>query len=108
MEIREKEEAEVANESPEVLPEISSEEFDEKLVQMEEAAYSLLEEEVIGILDALEGVSYHGNALKPLLVPVRRKAEASDCISAAELAVKVKEGLEQGGTKILCGRSYYR
>ena len=76
------------------LSDISAEEFGKMIARLEEAAYALLEEEVLILLSELESKSYCGKALKPLLVQVRRKAEASDCISAVELVSKVKKGLE--------------
>ena len=80
----------------ETLPELSEEEFDKILEDMENAMYTLDESWLMGIVDGLEKYQYHGTPLKTLLVPVRRKIEMSDYISAVEMTARLKN-LEMGG-----------
>ena len=71
--------------------ELAPEEFDLALEQLENAAYELNSDIMLGVLKRLEEYRYRGVAVKELLAPVKRKIEQADCISAAELAVKLKK-----------------
>lgn len=73
---------------------LESEEFDKLLEELEGAAYELDSDGMLELLTKLEGYQYCGEALKELFAPVKRKAEQADCISAAELAVKLKKKLD--------------
>jgi len=48
---------------------------------------------MLEILAGLETHQYNGIPLKEKFAPVKRKVEESDCISAAELAMRVKRKL---------------
>jgi len=71
------------------LPVIEEERLEYFIEELETAAYELQQEKMLVILDALEQYRYQEAGLKGLLAPVRRKVEQSDCISAAELAVRL-------------------
>lgn len=79
----------------EELPEIEENRFESMLADMETAAYELLQEQMIDILNELANYSYKGVLLKELFAPVRRKVEQADCISASELAIRLKHKLER-------------
>lgn len=74
----------------EELSELADERFDEILEQMEEAMYELDEERLTELVDELAGYKYHNTPLKTAVIPVKRKIEMSDCISAVELVNKLK------------------
>ena len=61
------------------------------LEELEGAAYELESDRMLEILKELEGFQYNGKALKEAFAPVKRKVEESDCISAAELAMRIKD-----------------
>ncbi|MBP3569034.1 MAG: response regulator [Lachnospiraceae bacterium] len=63
------------------------------LEELEGAAYDLEQDKMLQILEELQGYCCNGTALKELFAPVKRKVEQSDCISAAELAIRLKEKL---------------
>ncbi|MBO5352626.1 MAG: response regulator [Lachnospiraceae bacterium] len=76
------------------LPVLEQAVFDHLLDTLENAAYELNHEKMLTVLEELEQFQYQNTALKSLFLPVRRKVEQSDGISAAELAVRLKEKLE--------------
>ena len=81
--------------SSEVLPEIDVAHFDGLLEKLETAAYDLQQEQMLSVLEELEQYSYQGIQLKELFATVKRKVEQSDCISASELALRLKDKLER-------------
>ena len=78
----------------ETLSELEPERLNNLLLALEAAAYELETEMMLDVLKELQGHSYQGVPLKDLFAPVKRKVEQSDCISAAELAMKLKDKLE--------------
>lgn len=84
------------------LPELIDEVFDERQAAFEDAMYALDGDAMLDILAELESYQYCGTVLKSALVPVRRKAEMSDYMSAAETLTKIRERLRgniEGGGK---------
>ncbi len=75
------------------LPEISNEEIDKKMSEMEMAAYNLDGELIMSIIDELQKYQYKGYRMNEILEPVKRKVEMCDYISAADYAVKWKESI---------------
>ena len=92
------EKTEVAETEAEVqkqLMELEAERLDSFMETMENAAYGLQQEQMLKTLEELEQYSYQGVSLKELFAPVKRKVEQFDCISATELAVRLKNKLER-------------
>lgn len=81
----------VVEETPVLKPEISMEEFDAKLVELENATYEFDAVKVLPILDALSTYAYKGKDLVKELKPVYKKVEMFDFMSAYEAVVKIKE-----------------
>ena len=85
-------------ENQEKLPELEAERLDSLLKELETAAYELQSGHMLDILEELEQYSYTGARLKDLFAPVKRKVEQFDCISASELAIRLRnrqEGKEE-------------
>jgi len=78
----------------EELKELSSEQFDKILSDMEMAVYSFDIDTLIKLTEELEQYSYKGNVMKKVLVPFRRKIEMSDYIPAVEMLVNQKRKIE--------------
>ena len=76
------------------LPILEAEAFEQMLTELENAAYELKNVRMLELITELEKYSYRGHALQEFLLPVRRKVEQSDGISAAELARRMKDKLE--------------
>jgi len=76
-----------------LLPVMELEKLDSLLEELESAAYGLETEKMVQIMDEIQGYSCNGVALKELFAPVKRKVDQSDCISAAELAMRLKSKL---------------
>ena len=72
-------------------PELSEEEFAQKLVELENVTYEFDANRVIPILDELSKYAYHSMDLAKELKPVYKKVEMFDFMSAYESVVKVKE-----------------
>lgn len=79
----------------EELPEIEEARLNSMLEELEAAAYELQSEQMLRILEELEQYSYQGVRMKESFSQVRRKVEQFDCISASELAVRLKHNLER-------------
>ena len=77
-------------EQTELLPVLSLEQLEALLEELEGAAYELEAEKMLHILAELQGHRYGDVSLSELFAPVKRKVEESDCISAAELAMRLK------------------
>lgn len=77
----------------ELLPAMELERVEQLLTDLENAAYELETETMLQIMDELQEHSCNGVDLKTLFAPVKRKVEQSDCISAAELAMRLKTKL---------------
>jgi len=71
--------------------EISLEDFESKLVELENATYEFDGAKMIPILDALSTFAYHGKDLANELKPVYKKVEMFDFMSAYEAVAKIKE-----------------
>ncbi len=78
----------------EELPELTSEEFDQILAEMEIAMYSLDKEQLTEFVERLQSHQYAGEGLRELLSPVKKKIEMSDYVSAVELTARVKQRLD--------------
>jgi len=87
--------AEAGTEATGNLTDIAFERFDGMVSKMEEAAYAFQPDAMIQLVEELEQYRYKGTALAEILVPVRRKIEMADYISAAELLVKKKRELQE-------------
>ena len=74
--------------------ELSGEEFDKIIADMEMAVYAFDNDRLTKYLEELEQYSYKGNILKTVLVPIRRKIEMMDYISAVELLASRKKEMD--------------
>ena len=61
--------------------------------QMEDIMYSLDGDKLLELITELEKYQYKGEALKEVLVPIRRKVESYDYVSAVESMIRWKNGL---------------
>ena len=84
-------EPKVAEEVPVDKPELSSSDFEAKLVELENATYEFDGMKVVPILDDLSTFAYHGKDLAKELKPVYKKVEMFDFMSAYEAVAKIKE-----------------
>ncbi len=75
------------------MPVISSETLDRMIEQMEDITYSLDGERLLELISELETYQYKGQSLKEVLVPIRRKVESYDYVSAVESMIRWKNGL---------------
>ncbi len=74
--------------------ELSGEEFDKIIADMEMAVYAFDTDSLTKNMEELERYSYKGNVLKNVLAPVRRKIEMWDYISAVELLASRKKDMD--------------
>ena len=74
--------------------ELSGDDFDKIISDMEMAVYSLDTNSLTKYLEELEKCSYKGNILKNILLPIRRKIEMCDFFSAVELLASQKKGMD--------------
>ncbi|MBQ7955462.1 MAG: response regulator [Lachnospiraceae bacterium] len=75
------------------LPVIEEVDFEEKLLQMETAMYTLDGETLKKVVSQLQGYQYKGTPLDEALMPAKRKVEMSDYMSAVEMVRGLKERL---------------
>ena len=75
------------------MPVISSDTLDRMIEQMEDIMYSLDGDRLLELITELEKYQYKGQALKEVLVPIRRKIESYDYVSAVESMIRWKNGL---------------
>ena len=73
------------------LPLLSEEEFESLAEELEEAAYSFDEGQMLKIVHRMQEHSYHGHRLSEELEPVVRKIQMSDYLSASETVTKLKD-----------------
>lgn len=76
------------------VKEISGEEFEKIIADMEMAVFAFETDVLTKNLEELEKCSYKGNVLKNVLAPVRRKIEMWDYISAVELLAEQKKAMD--------------
>ena len=76
------------------VKEISGEEFEKIIADMEMAVFAFETDVLTKNLEELEKYSYKGNVLKNVLAPVRRKIEMWDYISAVELLAEQKKDMD--------------
>lgn len=76
------------------VKEISGEEFEKIIADMEMAVFAFETDVLTKNLEELEKYSYKGNVLKNVLAPVRRKIEMWDYISAVELLAEQKKAMD--------------
>ncbi len=74
-------------------PTISEAEFEKALVELEEASYMLDGVQMMQIIEELEKYSFGGKDLKEIAVPIRKKIEMYDYMSAYETLRKQKDKL---------------
>ena len=84
-------EPKLVEETPVNKPELSVEEFDAKLIELEGVLYEFDGAKVLPILDVLKEYAYKGKDLEKELKPVYKKVEMYDFMSAYETIVKIKE-----------------
>lgn len=72
-------------------PELSEEDFAQRLLELENVTYEFDAAKVIPILDELARYAYHSKDLEKELKPVYKKVEMFDFMSAYEAVVKIKE-----------------
>ena len=86
----------------EAIQELTAEELREIIKQLEDAMYELDQDEMLKILEELDGYSYCGRAFEDLLIPVRRKIKMSDYMSAVDLfrqaCMRIEASGKGGGT----------
>ncbi len=70
--------------------ELSEEEFDKFVEELDEAVYTLEGEAMLAVVERMQQYSYHGYSLKEELKPVIKKIDMSDFMSAAEVVRKLK------------------
>lgn len=75
------------------LPVLAEDVFNALLNEMEDAMYDLDGDKLLEDILELEKYQYHGKALESLLIPVRRKIEKSDYMSAVDMVTQIKEEL---------------
>lgn len=83
------------------MPEIDEETFDKLLTELEDAVYSFDEEKMLDILSELQEYSYHNIALNDRLIPVKKKVEMSDYMSAVDKVSQIRDDIKAetaGGT----------
>ncbi len=83
------------SEQPSELERIEDELLNEKIALMEEAMYNLEGERLLEMVTELQNYQYHGISLREFLVPVKKKIERSDYISAVETIVKWKNSFDR-------------
>ena len=66
------------------LEQLTSLQFDKIIADMEDAVYSFDGDVLIKFVEELERYCYNGKVMKDILVPVRRKIEMSDFMSAVD------------------------
>ena len=76
-------------------PEISDMEFEKILVELEEASYMLDGTKMMQMIEHLETYAFQGKDLEPIIVPIRKKIEMYDYMSAYETLRKQKDKLMQ-------------
>jgi len=86
----EKEEEDVLQQE---LQPLSSEEFQQAIIEMEDSMFSLNGEKMMEIVERLQGCSYFGKRLKDCLAPVKRKIEMSDYVSAVDALTRLRDEL---------------
>lgn len=74
---------------------ISKQQFDSYIEQLENYSYELAQDEMLQVLDEICQYQYRGEDLENLLTKVRKQIMESDLFSASENVQKVKEKLEQ-------------
>ena len=84
-------EPKVSEEVPVEKPEITTEDFEVKLVELENATYEFDSAKVLPVLNELSEFAYKGRDLAQELKPVYKKVEMFDFMSAYEAVVKIKE-----------------
>jgi hypothetical protein len=72
-------------------PELTEEEFTQKLIELENVTYEFDANKVLPILDELGKYAYHSMDLAKELKPVYKKVEMFDFMSAYETVAKIKE-----------------
>ncbi len=70
---------------------ISDERFDEYISAFEEATYTFVSTHMYRILDELRGYSYNGHPLAPQLIPIKKKVEMSDYMSALDSLTAIRD-----------------
>ena len=76
------------------LPKLSEEMFDRMLTELEDAMYALDGERMLAVLSQMQEYQYCQTALEKKLIPVKKKVEMSDYMSAEDVVSKMREELK--------------
>ena len=83
------------------MPELSEEEFDRLLYSLEEAVYAFDSVQMLSVLSEMQEYQYCGASLKKKLLPVRKKIEMADYMSAVDTVSGIRKDMKnqgEGGT----------
>lgn len=75
------------------LPELSEEHFDRLLTELENAVFSFDEEQMLTIVEELQGYQYHHSSMVKELDPVKKKIEMSDYMPALDMVSGIRNKL---------------
>ncbi|MCH5257385.1 MAG: response regulator [Lachnospiraceae bacterium] len=78
------------------LPELEDSDFDDMLVKLEDAAYSLDGEQMLTLVSKLQEYQYNGTSLKDKLEPYKKKIEKTDYMSALDNISNICNELKNG------------
>ena len=81
---------------PADLLELDEETFDAQIKELENAMYELDKEQMLSVLSKLQEYEYHKIPLSKKLIPVKKKIEMSDYMSAVDTISKIRENLKNG------------
>ncbi len=77
------------------LPELAEETFDELAARLEECMYDLDGRGMLEIAASLQQYRYHETPLRERLIPVCKKIERSDYMSAADMVAQIREEIRR-------------
>ena len=75
------------------LQPLSSEEFEQAIIRMEDAMFALNGAKMMEVAEELQVCSYFGKRLKDYLAPVKRKIQMSDFVSAVDALTRLRDEL---------------
>ncbi|MDE7341009.1 MAG: response regulator [Lachnospiraceae bacterium] len=79
------------------LPELTEEDFDKILTELEDAMYVLDGARLSELVSRLQGYCYCGTSLTEALEPLHKKIKMSDYMSAVDAVSRIRERLKQKG-----------
>ena len=77
------------------LPELDEETFDKLTMELEDAMYTLEEEQMLAVLSRMQEYQYRQTALAAALEPVKKKIEMSDYMSAVDAVTRIREKIKE-------------